>query len=398
MRLNIRSSTYLRGLQLRLRFLGTYIFDNPPQYLHIETMSMLSPNISEYIFLVETALRSAKQQLTNSAHLISVESELAWNLLLAALYCRDSTLRESATALLRVYPGQDGLWNTQSLYVLAKRSQWLETVNALEGRHKSSGNDFGTGNTVEYGDYMLFITKAAAALAALQFYLVPAQVVIDTTNDDRRENLPPYVFEEAFSKTNATSGTQDVLGYNLTTEYPGSQTAGWKLSLSISGNIAVSTSRYLTAARIQYSPPAQLSNVSTHKSWGSCIWYGYVEYDETAKVNDGCRGVLSDECYTALNKAVEAGDVCYSESTVPRACEGELSGDDNFLAVGVRNYAGSSTDILGPKLHEPDNFEYYDTMIKRDHCKEGVVDIEIENRVGRSYATPGDENSDSRTI
>jgi hypothetical protein len=132
-RLECSSPTYLRALQLRLQFLATYIFDNPPQYLHIESMHMLSPMIREYLSLVEATLRSAKQQLMNSAHQISVECELAWNLLLVALYCRDFGLRESATVLLREYPGQDGLWNTRSLYALAKRNQWLEAVNAMDG-------------------------------------------------------------------------------------------------------------------------------------------------------------------------------------------------------------------------------------------------------------------------
>lgn len=127
------SPLYLRAVHTRLQFLAAYIFDNPPQYLDLNAMHALTSHFREFLSLAEIALREAKRETVNPAHQLSLEGGLAWNLLLVALYCRSPPVRDEAMWLLREHPGQDGLWNTHSLYALAARNRLLERANAADG-------------------------------------------------------------------------------------------------------------------------------------------------------------------------------------------------------------------------------------------------------------------------
>lgn len=126
------SPLYLRAVHLRLQFLAAYIFDNPPQYLDISAMHALTPHFREFLSLAEIALRAARRETTNPAHQVSMEGGLAWHLLLVSLYCRSPPARDEAMWLLKDHIGQDGLWSTQSLYILALRNRALERTNATE--------------------------------------------------------------------------------------------------------------------------------------------------------------------------------------------------------------------------------------------------------------------------
>lgn len=128
-----KSPVRLRALQLRLQYLAHCIFDNPPQYLDIKAMQALSPACQNYLALAAAALDAVRHQLAAPTHLVSVECDIAWHLLLISLYCRDERIREKAVQALRQYPGHDGLWNTRALYVLAQKNQVVEAINALEG-------------------------------------------------------------------------------------------------------------------------------------------------------------------------------------------------------------------------------------------------------------------------
>lgn len=131
--LDTDSPLYLRAVHLRLQFLAAYVFDNPPQYLDLNAMHALTPHFREFLSLAGIALRAARQETVNPAHQLSIEGGLAWHLLLVALYCRSLPARDEAIWLLREHPGQDGLWNTHSLYTLAARNRRLERANAADG-------------------------------------------------------------------------------------------------------------------------------------------------------------------------------------------------------------------------------------------------------------------------
>ncbi|KAI9151290.1 hypothetical protein HJFPF1_08489 [Paramyrothecium foliicola] len=213
---------------------------------------------------------------------------------------------------------------------------------------------------------MVCVKTLATTLVVLQINFAWADdYVVDVTNNNEREWFDRKIYDQSFSKANATSAAQDVIGYDFTQEYPAREVDGWRLSLSIAGNLPLYTSRSLTGARVQYSPPAQFRNSSKHESWAQCNWHGYVEFNETANVDGGCVGVLSDECHTALRDLVEAGNACYDGQNLPPACEGELGQEDNFLQADNMMDAGQLSQIIGGKLHTPGDFEYYDKMIRR---------------------------------
>ncbi|KAL4893572.1 hypothetical protein BDV59DRAFT_207683 [Aspergillus ambiguus] len=128
-----QSSTYLRAIHLRLQFLQVYAFENPPQYSSWETLHSQTPLFREYLSLASIALNIAKRKVPNPPCHISLECGIAWHLLLVAFFCRDPLTRDEAVQMLRDYPCQDGLWNVQSLYILALKSQDVERANAVEG-------------------------------------------------------------------------------------------------------------------------------------------------------------------------------------------------------------------------------------------------------------------------
>ncbi|EOD50565.1 putative c6 zinc finger domain-containing protein [Neofusicoccum parvum UCRNP2] len=127
------SPAYLKAIHLRLKYLGAYLFEDPPQYLRVETVRARTASFREYLSLAEIALRTARHETENPAHRLSLQCGLTWNLFLLAFFCRDPLARDEAILMLKDYPGQDGLWNTRSLYVLALRNRGVEQANAVEG-------------------------------------------------------------------------------------------------------------------------------------------------------------------------------------------------------------------------------------------------------------------------
>ncbi|KAI1389239.1 uncharacterized protein F4822DRAFT_437552 [Hypoxylon trugodes] len=130
---DVESPEYLKAIHLRLEYLGVYIFNDPPQFLDIETLHSRTPLFREYLSLAEVALRIAKREIKNPAHQFSLQCGLAFNLLITSFFCRDPLTRDQAVWMLREYPAQDGLWNTRSLYLLALRNRDVEKSNTVEG-------------------------------------------------------------------------------------------------------------------------------------------------------------------------------------------------------------------------------------------------------------------------
>ncbi|KAH9894552.1 hypothetical protein F4778DRAFT_279397 [Xylariomycetidae sp. FL2044] len=127
------SPMYIRAIHLRIRYLSVYLFEDAPQFLHIELMASLTPRFRELLSLAEVILRLSEEESGNLAHHLSLQSSLGCHLLLVAFFCRDALVREQAIGILRDYPAQDGLWNTQALYILALRNRQVEKANAAEG-------------------------------------------------------------------------------------------------------------------------------------------------------------------------------------------------------------------------------------------------------------------------
>ncbi|KAH8817163.1 hypothetical protein F5884DRAFT_244220 [Xylogone sp. PMI_703] len=127
------SPVYLRALHLRMQYLATYIFEDPPAFLDMEVLQSRTPLFREYLSLAEMAIRTTKRQTKNPAHQLSLQCILAIHLLSVSLYCRDPLVRDQAAFMLREYPGQDGLWNTRSLYAIAMKNRAVEQKNSMEG-------------------------------------------------------------------------------------------------------------------------------------------------------------------------------------------------------------------------------------------------------------------------
>ncbi|KAL7621067.1 hypothetical protein AAE478_008379 [Parahypoxylon ruwenzoriense] len=128
-----KSPEYLRAIHLRLQCIAGYVMEDPTQCLDVEVLASRTPFFREYLFLAGIALRIAKREITNPAHQLSLQSGLAWHLLIVALFCREPLTRDEAVRILRDYPGQDGLWNTHCLYVLALKNRDIERINAVDG-------------------------------------------------------------------------------------------------------------------------------------------------------------------------------------------------------------------------------------------------------------------------
>ncbi|KAM5341460.1 hypothetical protein ACJ41O_014491 [Fusarium nematophilum] len=126
------SPTYLRAILLRLQFLAVYFFEDPANYLDVESLVSRTHMFREYLSLAGIALRTAKK-IKNPAHRLSLQCALAWCLTVIGMFCRDPLTRDEAVSRLEEYPGQDGLWNTRSLYLLALRNRVVERANAVEG-------------------------------------------------------------------------------------------------------------------------------------------------------------------------------------------------------------------------------------------------------------------------
>ncbi|KAF5661377.1 transcription factor [Fusarium heterosporum] len=127
------STDYIRALHLRMHYLGTYTFDDLTHFYDIELVIAKTPLFREFLSLAEISLRVAKRDLENPAQRLSLQCNLSMNLFLTSLFCRDPLLRDEATWMLKDYPGQDGIWNAYSLYLLALRNRTVERINASEG-------------------------------------------------------------------------------------------------------------------------------------------------------------------------------------------------------------------------------------------------------------------------
>ncbi|KAH7139979.1 hypothetical protein B0J13DRAFT_558735 [Dactylonectria estremocensis] len=126
------SPTALRAIHLRLQYLGIYTFGDPLQYMDIELLCSRTHLFHEYLSVAKLALRTAKRQITGPAQQLSLQCGVSSYLLMLAFFCRDSLARHEAVLMLKDYPGQDGLLDSHSLYLLAARNLAVERLNATD--------------------------------------------------------------------------------------------------------------------------------------------------------------------------------------------------------------------------------------------------------------------------
>jgi hypothetical protein len=127
------SPQYLRALHLRLQFLVNLIFIDPSMYTHIDVAKSRTPIFREALSVVQIIMRHFQRENDNPAHQFSLQSEICSFLLAASFLCRDPLIRDEAMLVLKNYKGQDGLWSTRALYVLAKKNRTLERENGMYG-------------------------------------------------------------------------------------------------------------------------------------------------------------------------------------------------------------------------------------------------------------------------
>ncbi|KAF9769946.1 hypothetical protein IL306_012550 [Fusarium sp. DS 682] len=128
-----RATDYIRAIHLRLHYLGTCTFDDLTHFYDVVPIQAKTPQFREFLSLAEISIRIAKRDLKNPAQQLSLQCSLASHLFLISIFCRDALLRDEATWMLKDYPGQDGIWNSRSLYLLAHRNKTVERINASEG-------------------------------------------------------------------------------------------------------------------------------------------------------------------------------------------------------------------------------------------------------------------------
>lgn len=130
----VGSRPYLRAIHLRLQYMAIYMFVNPTKYLDLESLKAQTPLFREYLSLVDLALSAVRRQTQDPpAHQLSFHCDLSWYLFVISIFCRDPLVRDEAMCKLQDYQGNDGLWDSRSLYTLARRNRDVELANSVEG-------------------------------------------------------------------------------------------------------------------------------------------------------------------------------------------------------------------------------------------------------------------------
>ncbi|KAI1333562.1 hypothetical protein F5Y15DRAFT_341030 [Xylariaceae sp. FL0016] len=130
---DVDSPSYIKAIHLRLQYIGFWFFQNPPRFLHVETLHSLTPKFREFLSLAQIALQAVKRQSNNPAYQLSLQGILSFYIFTVTFLCRDPLTRDEAMLMLKDYPGQDGLWSARSLYAVALKSRDIERINATSG-------------------------------------------------------------------------------------------------------------------------------------------------------------------------------------------------------------------------------------------------------------------------
>lgn len=126
-------ATYLRALHLRLHLLLIKAFSSLAQFTDINVMENLTPDYREINSLSEIILRMSQKDFMSSAHHVSLEGGLTWQLSMVSLQCREPLVREDAIRILTEYPRWHGLWDGRGFQAIAARNRRIEKTNMANG-------------------------------------------------------------------------------------------------------------------------------------------------------------------------------------------------------------------------------------------------------------------------
>ncbi|KAL7943871.1 hypothetical protein V8C42DRAFT_91806 [Trichoderma barbatum] len=187
------------------------------------------------------------------------------------------------------------------------------------------------------------------------------------------EGISNVDWELGMRNANAT-GTASIPGYNITSRYPGERSDNWTLSISVSSDIPggkTAGGQFVTGTQIDWTAPDGLIG-SADSSWFLCrtAYSSSKLKSESAPSQGSCNGILSDNCWNALQESLKTGKQCQNNS-LPSICVDELrlSDGEGFGLTSAHPINRNSSEPLqlrfGDESHDRGNFTAYDSAIRQ---------------------------------
>ncbi|KAJ8122190.1 hypothetical protein ONZ43_g1553 [Nemania bipapillata] len=193
-------------------------------------------------------------------------------------------------------------------------------------------------------------------------------------------------WEANLARPNAT-GSNSVVGFDVSTPWPSTQVDGWQLGINITRDIPDSeimnpsnaTGKTFTGTSIFLKAPANLqSTFSTQTAidettWKICVIFisDAPQENVTDAAEDGNCPILSAQCVTDLEDAYSAkfaGNLdCYgTPPTTPSSCgSGINTGAFNRQQMPLDSINGTEVYVTASELHEPGNETVWNDAVKK---------------------------------
>ncbi|KAL7908437.1 hypothetical protein GGI35DRAFT_454179 [Trichoderma velutinum] len=217
-----------------------------------------------------------------------------------------------------------------------------------------------------------------SAMKNIVFISIPlaCRLVYAQAFGDEAQGISNVDWELGMRNANAT-GTTSIPGYNVTSKYPGERSDNWTVSISVSSDIRggnAAGGQFVTGTQIEWTAPQGLIG-SADSSWFLCrtaYSSSKLKNPESPPSQGSCSGILSDNCWSALQESLEAGKQCQN-NTLPSICTDELGLSDGegfglTSAHPIKNNSSDSTSLqlrFGNESHELGNFTAYDSAIRQ---------------------------------
>jgi hypothetical protein len=121
-------------VSLYVEYLALSIHSNVAQYGHYNYVKSITLKCRDIVKLCEALLCQQNMKSRRPASMFTMHTGLTWHLTFVAINCRDPDVRLSAMRVLESYPRHDGLWSSDLLLEIAKKSQDIEAENITEER------------------------------------------------------------------------------------------------------------------------------------------------------------------------------------------------------------------------------------------------------------------------
>ncbi|KAH0489769.1 hypothetical protein TgHK011_001268 [Trichoderma gracile] len=192
------------------------------------------------------------------------------------------------------------------------------------------------------------------------------------TFDDEAQRVLNTDWTLGMRRANAT-GAAKILGYNITARYPGERSDDWTLSISVASDLPgedAASGRFVTGTQIDWTAPQGMI-ASKDPSWFICrsvYRSSRLKSSDPASAQGNCNGLLSDNCLSELQEALEAGTQC-QKNTLPPVCVDELGLSDGEASGSTSAITASNRTMLqmrfGNESHDRGNFTAYDDAIRQ---------------------------------